>query len=40
MLATVPKPGICLSGIQSAKTVKDMKKVASPILSGVFSEIP
>ena len=31
MLATVPSPGICFSGIQSAKTVKDMKKVGKEI---------
>ena len=40
IFATVPSPGRCLSGIQRANTVKEIKKVAAPILSGVFSDIP
>jgi hypothetical protein len=40
MFANVPSPGICFNGIQSASTIKEIKKVASPILSGVFKDMP
>jgi hypothetical protein len=40
MLASVPKPGLCLSGIHKARTANETKKVDSPILNGVLSEIP
>ena len=35
MLASVPKPGRCLSGIQPSKTTMLMKKVDQPSESGV-----
>jgi hypothetical protein len=40
MFAIVPKPGFCFNGIQNNKTKVDIRKVAAPILSGVFNAIP
>jgi hypothetical protein len=40
MFAIVPKPGFCFNGIQNKRTKVDIRKVAAPILSGVFNEIP
>lgn len=36
----VPNPGFCRKGIHSRSTSVETKNVASPILSGEFSEIP
>ena len=40
MLAIVPNPGLCLSGIHNRSTSTETKNVDSPIFKKVFIDIP
>jgi hypothetical protein len=40
MLAIVPNPGFCLSGIHSKRTRTEIKNVDSPIFKTVWIDIP